>query len=117
MAKFPKKKMPSGSEEPAKEASVLHHDAPVVAERSCEKSAPKTDVPRLTKITVKIAACGLLLENELKRQKAAGLVERYGQLVLDDLLLYPDKMHILPRSKAVEKAILDGWIVDMGGYH
>ncbi len=113
MAKFPKKRKPS--EEPAEEAPILHHDAPVVGEGQ-KAEPPKTDAPGLPKITVKIAACGLLLENELKRQKAAGLVPKYGQLILEGMLLYPDKMHVLPRSKAVEKAILDGWIVDMGVY-
>jgi len=109
MAKTPKKSK-GAAEEPEKEAPVLHHDAPVVGEDQ-QAEPPKTDVP---KITVKLAACGLLLENELKRQKAEGLVERYGQLMLEGMLLQPDKMYILPRSKAVEKAIDDGWIVDMG---
>ncbi len=113
MAKFPKKKMPT--EEPAKEVPILHHEAPVVGEDQ-QAEPPKTDVTRLPRITVKIAACGLLLENELKRQKAAGLVERYGQLRLEGVLLQPNKMHVLPKSKIVEKAILDGWIVDMGVY-
>ncbi len=103
MGKSLKKGRPS--EEPA-----LHHDAPVAGDGQ-KPEPPKTDVP---KITVKLAACGLLLENELKRQKAAGLVERYGQLRLEGVLLQPNKMHVMPKSKIVEKAILDGWIVDMG---
>ncbi len=108
MGKSLKKGKPS--EEPA-----LHHDAPVVSkDKEADQPVLKTDAPALPKITVKLAACGLLLENELKRQKAAGLVERYGQLRLEGVLLQPDEMYVLPRSKAVEKAIDDGWVVDMG---
>jgi len=108
-----KAKKKEASKEPAEDSPILHHDAPA-PETPKEQSALKTDAPALPKITVKIAACGLLLENELKRQKAAGLVERYGQLVLDGVLLQPDEMHAVSRSQTVEKAIVNGWIVDMG---
>ena len=109
----PSKKQRGPSREPIDEALVLHHDAPA-AKSSAKEPALKTDASALPKITVKIAACGLLLENELKRQKAAGDVERYGQLILDGFRLDPDEMYTLPRTKAVERAIIDGWIVDMG---
>jgi len=108
----PSKKQRGQSRETV-EAPALHHDAPVPV-ATVKEPALKTDAPALPKITVRIAACGLLLENELKRQKVAGEVERYGQLLLDGVLLQPDEMHVLARTKAVERAIIDGWIVDMG---
>jgi len=109
----PSKKQRGPAREPIDEALVLHHDAPA-AKSSAKEPALKTDAPTLPIITVKIAACGLLLENELKRQKAADEVERFGQLVLDGVLLQPDEMYTLPMTKVVEKAIVDGWVVDMG---
>lgn len=108
MAKGGKKR----TEELVEEAPSLHHDAP--APVPAEQPTSKIDVPVLPKVTVKIAACGLLLENELKRQKDAGLVKQYGQLVLGGMLMQPDEMYCMPRTKAVENAIVDGWIVDMG---
>lgn len=109
----PSKKQRGPVREPIDEALVLHHDAPA-AKASGREPALKTNAPAPPKITVKIAACGLLLVNELKRQKAAGDVERYGQLVLDGFRLDPDEMYTLPMTKAVEGAIVDGWVVDMG---
>ncbi len=97
------------------DSHLLHHDTPEIKAIS-EEPALKTDAPILSvsKITVKLAACGLLLENELKRQKTAGLVQQYGQLVLAGTLLKPNKIYVIPKTTDVIKAIEDGWIVDMG---
>lgn len=105
-------KMTKKNEWAREEAHPLHHDAPVLKNKE-DPPALKTDAPD-SKVAVMIAACGLLLENELKRQKNSGIVEKFGQLVLDNVLLQPDKIYTLPRSILVEKAIIDGWVVDMG---
>lgn len=98
---------------PKEEGPALHHDAP--APKTIEEQPVlKTDAPD-SQVAVMIAACGLLLENELKRQKNSGIVEQFGQLILDGMLLLPNEIYILPRTLTVEKAIADGWIVDMGG--
>jgi len=94
------------------EAPVLHHDAPA-PKKTEDSPALKTDAPG-RQITVMIAACGLLLVNELKCQKNSGIVKQYGQLMLDDALLQPNEIYTLPWTAAVEKAIIDGWVVDMG---
>ncbi len=107
MSKTPKRKEGGREDIPA-----LHHDAPAPKKKE-DPPVLKTDVPD-SHVTVMIAACGLLLENELKRQKNSGIVEKFGQLVLDNVLLQPDKIYTLPRSILVEKAIIDGWVVDMG---
>jgi hypothetical protein len=107
MSKTPKRKEGDRENIPA-----LHHDAPASKKKE-DPPALRTDVPD-SKVTVMIAACGLLLENELKRQKNSGIVEKFGQLVLDNVLLQPDKIYTLSRTVLVEKAITDGWIVDMG---
>lgn len=107
MAKMTKKK--DGARE---EAHPLHHDAPVLKNKE-DPPALKTDAPD-SKVTVMIAACGLLLENEMKRQENSGIVEKFGQLVLDNVLLQPDRIYTLSRTAMVERAIVDGWIVDMG---
>ncbi len=97
------------------DSHLLHHDTPkakaISEEPALKTGAPITSVP---KITVKLAACGLLLENELKRQKASGVVKQYGQLVLAGILLNPDEIYVIPKTADAVKAIEDGWIVDMG---
>jgi hypothetical protein len=69
-------------------------------------------VPELA--VVALAGAGHMLDSELKRQKAVGLVEQYGQVVIDERLLVPDILFAVPRTEGLQRAIEAGWIIDQG---
>ncbi len=63
---------------------------------------------------VALAGFGRMLDSELKRQKAEGLVEQYGRMVIDGNLLMPDMLFAVPRTEGLQRAIEAGWIIDQG---
>ncbi len=63
---------------------------------------------------VKLGFGGIVLDSELKRQKAEGLVDQHGRMVIDGNLLMPDMLFALPRTEALQRAIEAGWIIDQG---
>ncbi len=61
-----------------------------------------------------LARSGLPLHAELERQKAEGLVEQYGQVVIDGRLFVPEMLFAVPRTEAWLRLSRLGWIIDQG---
>jgi hypothetical protein len=89
-------------------APAILLDAPI------ELTPSATSEPGLPCITVMIAVCGFLLDKELRRQKAAGIVEQLGQLVISGQLLKLNEMYVLPFDDDVKQAVKQGWVIVMG---
>ncbi len=63
---------------------------------------------------IKLGFGGRVLDSELKRQMEAGLVDQYGQLMIEGKLLMPNMLFALPRTEALQRAMEAGWILDQG---
>ena len=67
------------------------------------------------KINVLIAACGMLSDFEVFRQINEGIVKNLGELMLDGVLLLPDKISAVPDTPIIRKAIEDGLLILIPG--
>ena len=72
---------------------------------------PKKEI----KINVMIAACGMLRDFEVFRQINEGIVNNFGELKLEGVLLLPDKISAVPDTPIIRKAIEDGLIIPIPG--
>ena len=68
----------------------------------------------IPKIKVVLAECGMLRDNELVRQKKAGIVKVFGHMMLEGIELEPNKAAEVPETNNVLKAIQDGWVIYVG---
>lgn len=68
------------------------------------------------KLNVMIACCGMLRDHEVFRQINESIVKQFGELLIEGVLLLPDKIGSVPDTPVTRKAIEDGILILMPGY-